>query len=359
MLELLKYLISIPSVSRDEQKKADFLEAWLQERGCGVQRYGNNLWCIAGGYDESKPTILLNSHIDTVKPTTSWSRDPYNAVEEGDKIYGLGSNDAHASVVSLIHTFLKLKDTKQNYNLVLLLSAEEEVSGKGGIESVLDKLPKIDFAIVGEPTSLKMAVAEKGLMVLDCESVGKSGHAARCEGVNAIYKAMDDINWFRTYKFPKESQWLGGVNMQVTIVNAGTQHNVVPDKCTFTVDVRLNECYSHQDILDIVKDNVECSVTPRSTRLKPSGISVEHPVVSKFKAMGGELFGSSTMSDQALMPFPSVKLGPGDSARSHTADEYICKSEMLEAEMVYVRLLDGLNFCNIESPHHRITASPI
>ncbi|MCQ2351458.1 MAG: M20 family metallo-hydrolase [Paludibacteraceae bacterium] len=342
MFDLLKILISIPSVSRDEKAKADFLEAWLQEKGCAVQRLGNNIWCVAEGYDASKPTILLNSHIDTVKPTTSWSRDPYKVTEENGRIYGLGSNDAHASVVSLIFTFLKLKDTKQSYNLVLLLSAEEEVSGKNGIESVLDKLPKIDFAIVGEPTSLKMAVAEKGLMVLDCESKGKSGHAARNEGVNAIYKAMDEIKWFQTYRFPNKSEWLGPVNMQVTIVNAGTQHNVVPDKCTFTVDVRLNECYTHQDILNIIEANVQCSVTPRSTRLKPSGISVEHPAVQKFKAMGGELFGSSTMSDQALMPFPSVKLGPGDSARSHTADEYICIDEIISAENIYFKLLDGL-----------------
>ncbi len=342
MFDLLKHLIAIPSVSRDEKAKADFLEEFLKGKGCAVQRFGSNLWCVADGYEASKPTILLNSHIDTVKPTASWSRDPYKVAEENGKIYGLGSNDAHASVVSLIYTFLKLKDTKQAYNLVLLLSAEEEVSGKGGIESVLDKLPKIDFAIVGEPTSLKMAVAEKGLMVLDCESVGKSGHAARGEGVNAIYKAMDDIQWFRTYKFPKESQWLGPVNMQVAIVSAGTQHNVVPDKCTFTVDVRLNECYSHQDILDIIGNNVQCSVKPRSTRLKPSGISVEHPAVSRFKAMGGELFGSSTMSDQALMPFPSVKLGPGDSARSHTADEYICIDEVREAVKIYCELLDNM-----------------
>ena len=203
---------------------------------------------------------------------------------------------------------------------------------------VLSEAGRIDLGIIGEPTGMQMAVAEKGLMVLDCESNGKSGHAARGEGVNAIYKAMDDIKWFQTYRFPNKSEWLGPVNMQVTIVNAGTQHNVVPDKCTFTVDVRLNECYTHQEVLDIIRDNVQCSVTPRSTRLKPSGISVEHPAVSKFKAMGGELFGSATMSDQALMPFPSVKLGPGDSARSHTADEYICKSEILEAGMVYVRV---------------------
>lgn len=342
MFDLLKTLISIPSVSREEQKKADFLEAWLQEKGCAVQRFGNNLWSVAPGYDAEKPTILLNSHIDTVKPAATWSTDPYCAIEKEGKIYGLGSNDAHASVVSLIAAFLKLKDTKQAYNLVLALSAEEEVSGKNGLESILDKLPKIDLAIVGEPTGLKMAVAEKGLMVLDCEAVGKSGHAARCEGLNAIYEALPDIEWFRTYKFPKVSETLGPLNMQVTIINAGTQHNVVPDKCTFTVDVRLTDCYTHQEVLEIIRSNVKCSVTPRSTRLKPSGIDMSHPVVKRFKAMGGECFGSATMSDQALMPFPSVKIGPGDSSRSHTADEFIYLSEISDAVDLYIELLKDL-----------------
>jgi len=339
-IELLKQLISIPSVSRDEKKKADFLEAWLKEKGCIVNRHNNNLWSIAPGYDSSKQTILLNSHIDTVKPASLWSIDPYCVKEEGGKIYGLGSNDAHASVVSLISTFLKLKDTEQNYNLVLALSAEEEVSGKDGIESILDKLPKIDLAIVGEPTSLQMAVAEKGLMVLDCESTGKSGHAARNEGVNAIYEALPDIEWFKNYKFPKLSETLGPVNMQVTIVNAGGQHNVVPDKCTFTVDIRLTDCYSHSEALEIIRKNVKCKVTPRSTRLKPSAIDINAPIVKRFKAIGGVCFGSSTMSDQALMPFPSVKIGPGNSSRSHSADEYIFVDEILQAEKLYFELLN-------------------
>ncbi len=342
MFELLKTLISIPSVSREEQRKADFLETWLQQKGCDVQRLGNNLWSIAPGYDALKPTILLNSHIDTVKPAATWSMNPHCATEADGKIYGLGSNDAHASVVSLIETFLKLKDTKQAYNLVLALSAEEEVSGKNGLESILDKLPKIDLAIVGEPTGLQMAVAEKGLMVLDCEAVGKSGHAARCEGVNAIYEALPDIEWFKSYKFPKVSETLGTQNMQVTIINAGTQHNVVPDKCTFTVDVRLTDCYTHQETLEIIRSNVKCSVTPRSTRLKPSGVDMNHPVVKRFKAMGGKCFGSATMSDQALMPFPSVKIGPGDSSRSHTADEFIYISEISDAVDLYVELLKDL-----------------
>lgn len=342
MKHLLKTLVSIPSVSRSEDAKADFLEAWLKEKGCCVQRYNNNLWCVASWYEASKPTILLNSHIDTVKPAATWTMDPYNVQEIDGKIYGLGSNDAHASVVSLIYTFLRLKDTKQPYNLILALSAEEEVSGKNGLESIIDKLPVVDLAIVGEPTQMQMAVAEKGLMVLDCEAVGKSGHAARCEGVNAIYEALDDIIWFKTYRFPKVSEMLGPVNMQVTMVNAGTQHNVVPDKCVFTVDVRLTDCYSHQEALDIIRENVKCSVTPRSTRLKPSGIDMNHPIVERFKSMGGSCFGSATMSDQALMPFTSVKIGPGDSSRSHTANEYIGASELESAPEAYFKLLDGL-----------------
>ncbi len=342
MIELLKTLISIPSVSRDEAAKADYLENYLRQRGCEVQRSGNNVWCVASGYDEKKPTILLNSHIDTVKPVTSWTRDPYCVEEIDGRIYGLGSNDDLGGLVSLTHTFLKLKDVTQPYNMILALTAEEEVSGKNGVESVIPLLPKIDLAIVGEPTSLQMAVAEKGLMVLDCESVGKSGHAAREEGVNAIYEALPDMEWFRTYRFSKVSYLLGPVKMQVTIVNAGTQHNVVPDKCTFTVDVRLTEQYTHEQVLEIIRSNVKCSVTPRSTRLKPSGIALDHPIVQRFKSMRGEIFGSSTMSDQALMPFPSVKLGPGDSSRSHTANEYICRSEVEQALDVYLKLLDQL-----------------
>ena len=347
MINLLKTLIAIPSVSRDEAAKADYLENYLKQNGCDVCRSGNNVWSVASGYDESKPTILLNSHIDTVKPVASWTRDPYLVEEIDGRIYGIGSNDDLGGAVALTHTFFQLKDTKQSYNLVLALTAEEEVSGKGGIESVIPMFPKIDLAIVGEPTSLQMAVAEKGLMVLDCVSSGKSGHAAREEGVNAIYEALPDIEWFQTYKFPRVSEWLGPVKMQVTIVNAGTQHNVVPDKCSFTVDVRLTEKYTHQELLDIIRENVKCSVTPRSTRLKPSGISLDHPVVCGFREMGGEIFGSSTMSDQALMPVPSVKLGPGESSRSHTADEYILRTEVEEAMRMYVNLLDGLKISKV------------
>ncbi|NCC98096.1 MAG: M20/M25/M40 family metallo-hydrolase [Bacteroidia bacterium] len=339
---LLKRLIEIPSTSKNESAKADFLYNELKNKAYDVHRFKDNLWCMAFPYDTAKPTIMLNSHIDTVKPNVSWTYEPNKATEVDGRIYGLGSNDAHASVVALIETFLRLKQTKQSYNLILALSAQEEVSGKDGIESLLTELPKIDFAIVGEPTGMRLAVAEKGLMVLDCVAHGKSGHAARDEGDNAIYKALPDMEWFRTFEFPKISDTLGKVKMSVTIVNSGTQHNVVPDTCSFTVDVRLTDCYSHEDVLSIVRQNVSCDVTPRSMRLRPSGVPLSNTFVKRYIATGGSVFGSSTMSDQALMPFASVKIGPGDSARSHTADEYIELSEISKAVDIYYNLLDGL-----------------
>ncbi len=342
IIALLKKLIEIPSVSGNESAKADFLCSVLSANGCKVNRYNDNLWCIAQSYEAKKPTIMLNSHIDTVKPNASWTYEPNKATELGDRIYGLGSNDAHASVVALIETFLRLRETEQSYNLILALSAQEEVSGKYGMEGLLKELPKIDFAVVGEPTGMRMAIAEKGLMVLDCVAHGISGHAARDEGDNAIYKAMKDVEWFRTFEFPKISDTLGKVKMSVTIVNAGTQHNVVPDTCSFTVDVRLTDCYSHEDVLSIVRKSVSCDVTPRSMRLRPSGVPLSNFFVKRYLATGGSVFGSSTMSDQALMPFASVKIGPGDSARSHTADEYIELSEIFKAVDIYYNLLDGL-----------------
>ncbi|HPG55012.1 MAG TPA: M20 family metallo-hydrolase [Candidatus Enterocola sp.] len=339
---LLKRLIEIPSTSMNESAKADFLYNELKNKDCEPNRFKDNLWCMAYPYDAAKHTIMLNSHIDTVKPNASWTYEPNKATEVDGRIYGLGSNDANASVVALIETFLRLKQTKQSYNLILALSAQEEVSGKDGIECLLNELPKIDFAIVGEPTGMRLAIAEKGLMVLDCVAHGISGHAARDEGDNAIYKAMKDVEWFRTFEFPKISDTLGKVKMSVTIVNAGTQHNVVPDTCSFTVDVRLTDCYSHEDVLSIVRKSVSCDVTPRSMRLRPSGVPLSNFFVKRYLATGGSVFGSSTMSDQALMPFASVKIGPGDSARSHTADEYIELSEIFKAVDIYYNLLDGL-----------------
>jgi acetylornithine deacetylase len=300
------------------------------------------VWTISPNFDKQKPTVLLNSHIDTVKPVSAWTKDPFNPETDGDILYGLGSNDAGASVVSLLHAFLVLTQKPQPYNLVFVASAEEEVSGKGGIESVLTELPDIAFAVVGEPTEMHPAIAEKGLMVLDCTAHGKSGHAARNEGDNAIYKVVSDIEWFQTYHFPKSSELLGDVKMSVTMIQAGTQHNVVPDKCTFVVDIRSNEQYSNKEIFEIISSKIQSEVKARSFRLNSSRIDLKHPFVERTTMIGKTPYGSPTLSDQALMPFPSVKIGPGKSSRSHTADEYIRLSEIREAIELYVRLLDGL-----------------
>ena len=336
-------MIARPSISRDEKEVADFLEAHWKQAGQTVFRHGNNLWMTSQPMDPAKPTLLLNSHIDTVKPVAGWSRDPFTPEEsEEDRLYGLGSNDAGASVVSLYAAFSILTQKEQPYNLIFLASCEEEVSGKNGLESVIPYLPPIQFAIVGEPTGMQPAVAEKGLMVLDCVATGKSGHAARNEGINAIYLALKDIEWFQHYQFPKQSDFLGPVKMPVTIIQAGTQHNVVPDKCTFTVDIRSNECYSNEQLFELIQQQVSCEIKARSFRLNSTRTDMDHPFVRRALMMGCQPFGSPTLSDQALMPFPSVKMGPGQSARSHSADEYIELMEIREAIDMYVRLLDQL-----------------
>ena len=336
-------MIARPSISRDEKEVADFLEAHWKQAGQTVFRHGNNLWMTSQPMDPAKPTLLLNSHIDTVKPVAGWSRDPFTPEEsEEDRLYGLGSNDAGASVVSLYAAFSILTQKEQPYNLIFLASCEEEVSGKNGLESVIPYLPPIKFAIVGEPTGMQPAVAEKGLMVLDCVATGKSGHAARNEGINAIYLALKDIEWFQHYQFPKQSDFLGPVKMTVTIIQAGTQHNVVPDKCTFTVDIRSNECYSNEQLFELIQQQVSCEIKARSFRLNSTRTDMNHPFVRRALMMGCQPFGSPTLSDQALMPFPSVKMGPGQSARSHSADEYIELMEIREAIDMYVRLLDQL-----------------
>lgn len=345
--ELLCRLIETPRVSREEKAAADLLQDYMQdELGLEVKRMGNNLWSMQPNFDPEKQTLLLNAHIDTVKPVAGWQRDPFKATREGSRIYGLGANDDGASLVSLLHVFAELAKHSPKggagrglYNLVFLASAEEEVSGKGGIESVLPLLPKIDVALVGEPTGMQPAIAEKGLMVLDVTVHGKAGHAARNEGENAIYKALEDIEWFRDYKFEKVSPLLGPVKMTVTIVNAGTQHNVVPDTCTFTVDVRSNECYTNRELFDEIGKNVKSEVKARSFRLGSSGIDVNHPLVQKIVELGGKPFGSPTLSDQALMPFPSLKLGPGESKRSHSADEFVDFCEIEHAIETYLKIL--------------------
>ena len=344
-VELLKRLIATPSVSRNEKEAADIMQNFMEEKGLSPQRHGNNVWAVCADFNEEKPTILLNAHIDTVRPVDGWTHDPFAPTmgEDGDTLYGLGSNDDGGSVVALLEVFMLMCSKSRQYNLIYLASCEEEVSGKGGIESVLPLLPKIDLGIVGEPTGMQPAIAEKGLMVIDATAHGKAGHAARNEGENAIYKALDDIRWISTYEFPKKTDMLGPVKMSVTIINAGTQHNVVPDKCVFTIDVRSNECYTNEEIFEEIKRNIKSEPVARSFRLSSSCIDAEHPFVVRCKELGLIPFGSPTLSDQALMRFTSVKIGPGQSSRSHTANEFIRISEIDEAIGLYSRLLDGLN----------------
>ena len=338
---LLSQLIATPSTSRNEKDAADIMEQTLRDYGFTPHREANNVWAIAPHFDEHKPTLLLNAHIDTVKPVDSWKRDPFAPTIEGDTLYGLGSNDCGGGLCSLLQIFRMLTEKEQSYNLIYLASAEEEVSGKDGISRALHLLPKIDLAIVGEPTGMQPAVAEKGLMVLDVIAHGKSGHAARNEGVNAIYEALDDMRWIRDYKFEKVSPFLGPTKMTLTVVNAGTQHNVIPDTCTMLVDIRTNEFYDNEELYHFICQHLKSEVKAHSFRLKSSRIDPEHPLIKKCVAMGMKPFGSPTLSDQALMHFPSFKLGPGESSRSHSADEFIKISEIADAIAKYKELLDG------------------
>lgn len=340
-LNLLEQLIAVPSFSREEDKTATVLEGFFSQHGVVAERRGNNVWARNKFFLADRPTILLNSHHDTVKPNAGYSRDPFKAEIHEGRLFGLGSNDAGGPLVSLIAAFLHFYHHQNlRYNLVIAATAEEEVSGTEGIESILPFLPHIEFAIVGEPTLCQMAVAEKGLMVLDCVAHGKSGHAAREEGVNAIYQALDDIEWFRNFRFPKTSPTLGDVKMTVTVVNAGKQHNVLPSECAFTVDVRVTDAYTLEVVLETVRHHVKCDVRPRSMRMKPSGIGEGHVLVAAAKKLNIPQYGSPTTSDQALIPAPSVKIGPGDSARSHTADEFIYISEIVKGVDTYIALLD-------------------
>lgn len=342
-IDLLKKLISTPSFSKEEGNTAKLLNNFLEEKGITTHCYLNNIWATNKFFDESKPTIILNSHHDTVKPNKAYTLNPLSPIEKDGKLYGLGSNDAGGSLVSLIATFIHYyKQENLKYNLVIAASAEEEISGHNGIEILLPRLPKIDFGIVGEPTLMNMAVAEKGLLVLDCTTHGRAGHAAREEGDNAIYKALKDIEWFRTYKYDKVSDLLGPMKMSVTIINAGSQHNVVPSECKFTVDVRVNELYTLKEVIDIIKSNVSCDVQPRSSRLRSTSIAIDHPLVKAGVELGRTYYGSPTTSDKALMNFPTLKMGPGDSARSHTADEFIYIDEIRTGIEMYIKLLDKI-----------------
>lgn len=342
-IQLLTQLIAIPSFSKEEDKTAEAIIMFLQKHGVTVNRSGNNVWATNRYFDAEKKTLLLNSHHDTVKPNPGYTRDPFQPEVIDGKLYGLGSNDAGGPLVSLIATFLyfyKAKDLK--YNIVLAATAEEEISGTGGVELIWKELPAIDFAIVGEPTLGDAAIAEKGLMVLDCVAKGKAGHAAREEGVNAIYEALTDIEWFRTFQFPKVSASLGKVKMSVTVIHAGQAHNQVPPECTFTVDVRVTDAYTLEEVLAIIQQHVKCEVKPRSLRLRSSGIDASHPLMHSVKQLGLKQYGSPTTSDQALIPTPSIKIGPGDSARSHSADEFIYVDEIRKGIDLYIQLIKNL-----------------
>jgi len=342
-VELLKQLIAIPSFSREENLTADLIEIFLKDKGIQTHRKLNNIWAWNKHFDPAKPTILLNSHHDTVKPNSGYTRDPFAATVEDGKLYGLGSNDAGGCLVSLINVFLYFHDRENlKYNFCLATTAEEEISGVNGLELIIPELGKLDFGIVGEPTLMQLAIAEKGLMVLDCTTHGKAGHAAREEGENAIYKALTDIEWFRNYRFPKESEVFGPVKMSVTIINAGSQHNVVPASCVFTVDVRVTDAYRNEEVLEIIRQHVSCDVKPRSIRLKPSKIDKDHPIVQAGIKLGRTTYGSPTTSDQSLLDIPSLKVGPGDSARSHTADEFVYVDEIRKGIELYIKMLESI-----------------
>lgn len=339
---LLKELIAVPSFSREEDQTAGALCHFLGVRDIAHTRIANNVFAYNKYYDAAKPSILLNSHHDTVKPNPGYTLDPFLPLEKDGKLFGLGSNDAGGALVSLIAVFLYYYDRKDlKYNIVLAATAEEEISGRQGIELILKDLGNIAFGIVGEPTEMQMAIAEKGLLVIDCTAAGKAGHAARNEGENAIYKALKDIEWFSSFQFPRVSDLLGPVKMSVTVIGSDNKaHNVVPSQCSFTADIRVNELYSFEEIMETVKSAISSSATPRSLRMRSSLIPVNHDLVQSGIKMGRKYYGSPTTSDKALMPFPALKIGPGDSARSHTADEYIFINEIKEGIALYIQLLD-------------------
>ena len=342
-VQWLKDLIQIPSFSREEKLTGDYLQEILKQYGYLTQRSNNNVWAISKVWDPKMPTVLLCSHHDTVKPAANWSHDPFKVQEEEGKIIGLGSNDAGGSLVALLATFLYFDDQpNQPYNLIFAGVAEEEISGKNGVTSILDSIPAFDLAIIGEPTKMQMAVAEKGLMVIDAVVEGKSGHAARNEGINAIYLAFKEIERIRNLRFPKTSSMLGAVKLTVTQIMAGTQHNVVPDTCSFVIDVRTNECYTNEEAFNFIKSQVSCQLKPRSFRLNSSQIELSHPIVNRGLSMGLSYFGSPTLSDQALISRPTIKIGCGDSSRSHTADEFIFQEEIHNGIDIYIQLLDQL-----------------
>ena len=348
VIDLLKELISTPSFSKEEHETADKIFDFLESKGIAVLREKNNVWACNKLFDAAKPTLLLNSHHDTVKPNTGYTRNPFEPTVERGKLYGLGSNDAGGPLVALLAVFLHFYHRPDlPFNLTYAATAEEEISGENGVGSILEDLGHVQLAIVGEPTQMKMAVAERGLLVLDCVATGKAGHAARNEGINAIYLAEKDIEWFRTHTFNKVSKWLGPVSMNVTAIHAGSAHNQVPEECNFVVDIRLNECYTHEQVLAIIRENVQSKVKERSTRIKPSFVDEQHAMVEVAKKMDIPLYASPTTSDMALMPWSAVKIGPGDSARSHSADEFIYIEEIEKGIEIYIQLIEAYSKTNL------------
>lgn len=339
-LQLLKDLIRTPSLSKSEDKTADIIQAYLKQKAIFTHRKGNNIWAYHKEFDPNLPVIMLNSHHDTVKPNQGYTMDPFQPIEANGKLFGLGSNDAGGCLVSLLATFLNFCGKDLPVNLLFLASAEEEISGKGGMESMIPELPELACAIVGEPTQMKMAVAEKGLMVIDALVKGKAGHAAREEGINAIYEALDDLIVIRDFQFKKSSPFLGPNKVTATIIQAGSQHNVVPDLCSYTLDVRVTDAYKLEEALEELQQKLKAELKPRSLRLNSSHIPENHPMVQAAKSLQMETFGSPTLSDQALIPYPSVKIGPGDSARSHSPDEYIYVEEINLGISRYISLLE-------------------
>lgn len=344
-VELLKRLIATPSLSRDEARTAELISGYLAEHDAAPERLANNVWVRSDGFDPTRPTLLMNSHHDTVRPAASYTRDPFAPTVEGDRLYGLGSNDAGASAVCLIQTFLTFRTRKLPFNLVLAVSAEEECMGENGMRALLPALDRIDMALVGEPTGMQAAAGERGLVVLDCTAHGKSGHAARGEGVNALYIALEDIARLRSFRFERESELLGPVGIAVTQIEAGTQHNVVPDTCRFVADIRTTDAYTNEETVEILRGTLRSQAVPRSTRIRASALDAAHPLARAAQAARRRSYVSPTTSDMALMPFPSLKMGPGESSRSHTADEYVLMSEIGEGIGIYeefIRQLAGI-----------------
>lgn len=344
-VELLKRLIATPSLSRDEARTAELISGYLAEHGAAPERLANNVWVRSDGFDPTRPTLLMNSHHDTVRPAASYTRNPFAPTVEGDRLYGLGSNDAGASAVCLIQTFLTFRTRKLPFNLVLAVSAEEECMGENGMRALLPALGRIDMALVGEPTGMQAAAGERGLVVLDCTAHGKSGHAARGEGVNALYIALEDIARLRSFRFERESALLGPIGIAVTQIEAGTQHNVVPDTCRFVADIRTTDAYTNEETVEILRGALRSQAVPRSTRIRASALDAAHPLARAAQAAGRRSYVSPTTSDMALMPFPSLKMGPGESSRSHTADEYVLLPEIGEGIGIYeefIRQLAGI-----------------